>query len=140
MGRLAHLNLLVLALLVAHTLDHALNQPARPGPESGTVIGVLGFVIVAGSSLLAIRRSPNAPAAAVVAGSATALGILAVHLMPAWWGFVSDPYWDFDANAPSWTLALAPLAAGVVLAVAGAQAAWSGVNDGHEGWPRGETT
>lgn len=121
MSSLARLNLLVLALLVAHTLDHGLDQPARELPASGTAIGVAGFVIVAASSVLAIRRSSAAPAAAIFAGAATALGIVAIHMAPGWWGFVSDPYWDFDANALTWTLALAPLAGGVALALAGAR-------------------
>lgn len=119
MTLLARLNLLLLALLVAHTLDHGLNQPARDVPASGTAIGLAGFALLAASSVLALRRSPLAPATAIVAGLATVTGIVAVHLLPGWWGFVSDPYWDFDANALSWALALAPLLAGIWLAAAG---------------------
>lgn len=122
MSALARLNLVVMATLVAHTLDHAANQPARDVPASAGVIGVAGLVIVAVSAVLAIRRSPAAPVAALFAGGITALGIVAVHLLPHWWGFVSDPYWDFGANALSWALALVPLLAGVALATAGARA------------------
>ena len=121
MTTLARINLLLVALLVAHTLDHGLNQPARAVPASGTAIALFGFVVLATSAVLAVRRSPLAPAAAVIAGLATAFGILAIHLLPDWWGFVSDPYWDFDANALSWVLALAPLLAGIWLAAAGAR-------------------
>ena len=121
MTRLAGLNLLLLATLVAHTLDHGLNQPARDVPASGTTIGVIGFALVAASAVLALRRSGLAPAAAVATGTATVAGILLVHLMPSWWGFVSDPYSDFDANALSWALAAAPLVAGMLLAAAGAR-------------------
>ena len=59
--------------------------------------------------------------AAIVAGLGTALGLVAVHLLPGWWGYISDPYWDFDANAITWALALAPLLVGLWLATAGAR-------------------
>jgi len=121
MSRLARINLLLLALLVAHTVDHGVNQPARDLPASGTVIAVIGFFLLAASSVLALRRSPLAPAAAIVAGLGTALGLVAVHLLPGWWGLVSDPYWDFGANAVTWALALAPLLVGLWLAAAGAR-------------------
>jgi hypothetical protein len=118
---LARLNLLLLAALVVHTLDHGLNQPARELPASAGAIGALGFVVVAISSVLAIRRSPVAAAASVAAGTATVLGLLAVHLTPYWWGFVSDPLWTFGANGLSWILALLPLGLGLGVAVAGAR-------------------
>lgn len=121
MTSLARLNLLLMAALVAHTLDHGLNQPARELPASADAIGALGFVIVAISSVIAIRRSAAAPAASMVAGTATVVGLLAVHLTPYWWGFVSDPLWRFGANGLSWLLALLPLGLGVALAVAGAR-------------------
>ena len=119
MSRLAKLNLLVFALLLAHTVDHAVNQPARDLPATGSIVGVAGFAILATSTVLALRRSPVAPAAAALAGFATALGFLAVHLLPAWSDPISDPYWDFGANALSWALLIAPLAAAIALAVAG---------------------
>ena len=121
MTSLARLNLLLFSLLVAHILDHELNQPVRELPVSGTAVGVAGFALVAASAVLAVRRSRHAPTAAVVAGGATALGVVFVHLLPGWWGFVSDPYWDFSADALTWALALAPLVAGAALAVAGAR-------------------
>ena len=73
------------------------------------------------SSFLAVRRSPLAPAASVLSGGLTAAGIVLVHLLPMWWGFVSDPYWDFGANALSWALVIAPLAVGIWVAVVGAR-------------------
>lgn len=108
-------NLLLFGLLIAHTLDHALNQPARELPATASVAGVGGFVILAASCVAAIRRSPQAPAAAVVAGATTALGVVAIHLLPAWSEPISDPYWDFTANALSWALVVAPLLAALAL-------------------------
>lgn len=119
---LARANLLLFGLLIAHTVDHAVNQPARDLPPTGTLIGLAGFAIVAASAVLALRRSSSAPAAAIFAGFATAAGIVAVHLTPSWSGAISDPFWDFDANFVSWVLAIALLLGGLVLASVGARA------------------
>ena len=121
MTKLARLNLLVFVLLVAHTLDHAVNQPERTLPVTGGVIALLGFTLVAASTTLAVRRAPLAPAMSVFAGAATAAGFVAIHLLPTRSSAISDPYWDFDANALSWILIAAPLAAAVALAVEGAR-------------------
>jgi hypothetical protein len=123
MTKLAQLNLLVFALLVAHTLDHAVNQPQRDLPATGGVIALLGFLILAASATLAVRRSPLAPAASAVAGTVTAAGFVAIHVLPQWSSAISDPYWDFSANAISWVLLVAPLLASIALAIAGARGA-----------------
>lgn len=120
MSKLAKANLILFALLVAHLVDHAVNQPTRDLPSTGTVAGLAGFVIVAASAVLAIRRSPSAPAAAIFAGVATALGFVAIHLLPSWNAQISDPYWDFSANALSWVLLAAPLIAALGLIALGA--------------------
>jgi hypothetical protein len=121
MTKLAKLNLLVFALLVAHTLDHAVNQPQRNLPATGGVIALLGFMLVGASATLAVRRSPLAPALSAFAGAATATGFIAIHVLPPWSSAISDPYWDFNANALSWILLIAPLAASVALAIEGAR-------------------
>ncbi len=102
MTALAKANLVLFGLLAAHTVDHAVNQPTRDLPVTGSIAGIAGFVIVAASTLLALRRSPGAPVASVFAGVATTIGFLAVHVIPAWSEPISDPYWDFAANAASW--------------------------------------
>lgn len=117
---LARLNLLVFATLIAHTVDHAVNQPTRDLPATGTLVGVTGFILLAASSVLALRRSPAAPLASLIAGTLTALGIVAVHLAPTWWNVVSDPFWDFNADALSWILLIAPFLAGITLAAVAA--------------------
>ncbi len=50
----------------------------------------------------------------------TAIGVVAIHLLPYWWGFVSDPFWDFHANALSWLIVLATLGAALAVAAIGA--------------------
>ena len=119
-SRLARANLVLFALLIAHTLDHGLNQPPRTLPASADFIGIAGFILVAASATLALRRSPLAPAASLYAGGLTALGVVAVHLLPHWWGFVSDPFWDFHANALSWLIPLALLASALAVTALGA--------------------
>lgn len=118
MDSLARNGLILFALLALHTLDHAVNQPAREVPALGGVVGLIGFAIVAAATILALRRSPYAPEAAVFAGAATVVGILFVHLLPDWTA-LSDPYWDFDANPLSWLLLVAPLIAACSLTIAG---------------------
>ncbi len=121
MSTLAKLNLLLFVALIAHTIDHAVNQPARDLPVTGSIVAVIGFSIVALSTVLAVMDRPQAPVAAIFSGLATALGIVAIHLAPSWYSQVSDPYWDFAANAISWALLIAPLAAAVALVAAGVQ-------------------
>jgi hypothetical protein len=116
MTRLAKANLLVFALLIAHLLDHGFNQPSRDLPATGTAVAVIGFAIIAASTVLAVRRSPLAAQAAVVAGLGSALGFAAIHLIPDWSEPISDPYWDFSANALSWVLVIAPIVASLALA------------------------
>lgn len=113
-------NAILFAFLIAHTADHAVNQPSRTLPGALNVIGLIGFVAVAVSLLLALRRSPIAPQAAILVGAGTALSFIAIHLLPEW-GLLSDPYWDFSANALSWVLVLGPTLAAAVLAVVGAR-------------------
>jgi hypothetical protein len=110
----------VFVLLALHLVDHAVNQPARSVPALGGVVGAIGFGIVAWALILAMRGNRYAPEAAVFAGLATVAGFALVHLLPDWTP-ISDPYWDFDANALSWILLIAPMLAAVGLAAAGAR-------------------
>lgn len=119
MSTLAKTNLLLFGLLIAHLVDHAVNQPTRDLPPTGSAVAVTGFALVAASAVLAIRRSPLAAPAAVVAGIGSALGFAAIHLVPEWSEPISDPYWDFAANALSWTLVIAPIVVSLALATLG---------------------
>jgi hypothetical protein len=119
MSTLAKANLVLFGLLIAHLLDHAFNQPTRDLPATGSAVAVIGFAIVGASTVLALRRSPLAAEAAVVAGIGSALGFAAIHLVPEWSEPISDPYWDFSANALSWVLVIAPIIAALALAALG---------------------
>jgi cyanate permease len=116
-NRLARAELVLFLLLVLHTVDHGINQPSRDLPTGAGLIGVGGFVIVAIAIVLAIGRSRNAALAGALAGGLTVLGFLSIHLIG--FGPFADPYRDFDANALSWILLIAPtLAAAAVTVIA----------------------
>ncbi len=119
LSTLTKANLAVLALLVLHTVDHAVGQPSRDLPGSSSLVGAIGFALIAGSTWLALKRSPRAPEVSAVVGLLTAGGIIAVHLLPSWWGWVSDPYWDFDASFLSWLSLIALLASSLYMTALG---------------------
>jgi hypothetical protein len=89
-------------------------------------VGAIGFVMVAGSAWLAIHRSPHAPQVSAAVGLLTAAGIVAIHLLPSWWAWVSDPYWDFDVSFASWVSLIALLASSLLLAALGLRSERSG--------------
>lgn len=119
MPSLRKANLAVLALLAIHTLDHAVNQEPRVLPGSSSLVGVLEFAIAFASTWAAFQRSHIAPGLSTAVGALTTAGVFAVHLMPSWWNWISDPYWDFDPGAVSWLSLLALLGAAVHLTFAG---------------------
>lgn len=120
MNALTKAGLALFVLLGAHTLDHAVNQPAREVPALGGLVALAGFSLVALAIVLATRESPHAPAAAVLAGAGTIAGFAVVHLLPDVTP-VSDPYWDFTPNLTSWLLIAAPMLAAAYLTYAGMQ-------------------
>ncbi len=123
MRRLLLANAALLVLLLGHVADHVLRQPGAaqlPFPENSP--GVLGLAIVVASlALVATRHRLAVPVAGAV-GLVTAVGFVAIHLLPAWGPF-SDPYPSRDLDAASWVQMLTTLTAGLLLAgVAAAQA------------------
>lgn len=57
MNRLAKAELALFVLLGLHTIDHAINQPARELPAGSGLVGILGFAIVAVAILAALAHS-----------------------------------------------------------------------------------
>lgn len=119
LSSLTKANLLVLGLLVLHTVDHAVAQESRALPGSSSLVGVTGFAITAVSSWLAIQRSPIAPEASTVVGFLTVAGVVGVHILPSWWTWVSDPYWDFSATFVNWLSLIALVGSAVYLTAVG---------------------
>ena len=106
-------NLLLLALLVVHTLDHTWRQTAEV-PAEAALAGAVGFVAAGLALLLALVGNRWAAAATGFVGLATAAGFVAIHVFPEWSVF-SQPYSDIDVDGLSWTAMLVPAlaAAGV---------------------------
>ncbi|CAN5484505.1 hypothetical protein BH20ACT19_BH20ACT19_13040 [soil metagenome] len=106
-------NLLLIALLVLHTLDHTLRQTATVPAEAATAATV-GFVATVAALALSLGASRWAAAATAVVGLATAAGFVAVHVLPEWSVF-SQPYADIEVDMLSWVTMFVPAlaAAGV---------------------------
>jgi hypothetical protein len=71
--------------------------------------------------VLAVRHHPRAPLWAAVVGTWSALGVIASHVAPHWSAF-SDSYFEIDADALSWVVMLAEVAAAAWLGFAGFRA------------------
>ena len=123
MRRIVIANGALAILLVGHVADHALRQPAdeQLSPPA-SLPGLLGAVAVLVSLGLVVRGQRSSPLVAGIVGLLTALGFVAVHLVPSWSMF-SDPYTERDLDAASWGGMLLTLAAGLVLALTAATSA-----------------
>jgi mannose/fructose/N-acetylgalactosamine-specific phosphotransferase system component IIC len=116
MRRLLLANAALLVLLLGHVADHVLRQPDAaqlPFPENSP--GILGVAIVVASLVLVAVRHRLAVPVAIAVGTVTALGFVAIHLLPAWGPF-SDPYPSRDLDAGSWLQMLTTLTGGLLLA------------------------
>jgi hypothetical protein len=102
---------------VLHTLDHLRQGTGDLATEvlaGGTVLSALALLTL----VLAVRRHPRAPLWAAVVGTWSALGVLASHVAPHWSAF-SDSYFEIDADALSWVVMLAEVAAAAWLGFVG---------------------
>ncbi len=117
MRRLLLANLALAILLAGHVADHAVRQPADEQLSLvASLPGLLGAVAVFVSLALVAIGYRHAPEIAGTVGLLTALGFVAVHLVPGWSMF-SDPYADRDLDAASWIQMLVALAGGLLLAL-----------------------
>ena len=108
---------MLLALLVVHSLDHALRQDARVPAEASTG-GAVAFVAAVLALALAVAGSRLAPLASTLVGLGTAAGFVAVHVLPEW-SAASQPYADIDVDALSWVAMLVPALAAAGVGVLG---------------------
>jgi hypothetical protein len=114
--RLLIANAALVVLLVAHIADHAVRQPAAAQlPLSASFPGLLGTLLAIISLALVACRARHAPQFAGLIGVATALGFVAIHLLPHWSRF-SDPYMSRYLDTGSWIEMLAALAGGLLVA------------------------
>lgn len=117
MRRLLIADTALVVLLVGHVADHALRQPADAQlPLSASFPGLLGTLLAIVSLVLVARETKHAALFAGLIGAATALGFVAIHLLPHWSRF-SDPYTSRYLDAGSWIEMLTALACGLLVAV-----------------------
>ena len=102
---------------VLHTLDHLRQGTGDLATEvlaGGTVLSILAVVTL----VLALGRHPRAALWAAVVGTWSALGVLASHVAHHWSAF-SDSYFEIHADALSWVVMLAEVAAAAYLGLVG---------------------
>lgn len=109
--RLVEANLVLVALLVLHDLDHV--RQGRTVGGSVIAVGVVGALGALASLILALVPHPLAPFASFLVGTGTAIGFAAAHVLPHW-SVISDPYPGLGVDAASWL----SLGASMVVAVA----------------------
>jgi hypothetical protein len=109
-------NLFLLATLALHDLDHV--RQGREIEPGVVAIGILGDVVTIVSLVLAMMGSTLAPAAATLVGFGTAVGFVAVHVVPDW-GPVSQGYPGTPVDGLSWIAAIVPIIPAVALGLTG---------------------
>ncbi len=118
--RLDALGLAAAAFVAAnalHTLDHLRQGTGGLATEvlaGGTVLSALAVLTL----VLALLHHPRAPLWAAVVGTWSALGVVASHVAPHWSAF-SDSYFEIHADALSWVVMLAEVAAAAYLGFVG---------------------
>lgn len=89
-------------------------------------LGTLQILFALLTIVLVFRRHPAAPRAAMLIGFASAIGFTIVHLLPDWFGPLSDSFINAPPRAAvtpySWFAALFEVAAGLALGLAGTRA------------------
>jgi hypothetical protein len=101
---------------VLHDLDHVRQGRAIETPV--LVLGVLAYVILVAELVLVLRRSTYAPGGALAVGLITAIGFVAVHVVPDW-GPLADGYPDANVDALSWAVIFIDIGAASWLALSG---------------------
>lgn len=108
----------VLALTLLHDADHM-----RQGRDLPTTLNVIGIVapLLALAVLIGVARGwRGGTIAATGFGFLTALGLIAIHVLPSW-SAISDPYGEANVDAASWLSLIALIVASTALGVAGSK-------------------
>jgi hypothetical protein len=102
---------------VAHTLDHLRQGTSGLSTEILAGGSVLSLLAVA-TLVFVLRGDRRAPLIAAVVGLWSAVGVAASHIAPHWSAF-SDSYPEIHADALSWVVMLAEIAAAAALGLVG---------------------
>jgi membrane-associated protease RseP (regulator of RpoE activity) len=104
--------LALLALVVAHDVDHLVNQERQGGLVAGFWIFLPFQYAAFGLTIYLVRRrDPRAPAAAASLGILAVVAFIGAHVVP--WG--PQPFGDYDVPASSWILVFVPMGVAVGL-------------------------
>jgi hypothetical protein len=108
--------------LLVHGADH-LRRGMDATSALVNALGTLQILFALFTVFLVYRRHPAAPRAAVFIGFASAIGFTIVHLLPDWFGPLSDSFINAPAASGvtgfSWFAALFEIAADLAIGVAG---------------------
>ncbi|MGY0501324.1 hypothetical protein ACWZHB_22795 [Nocardia sp. FBN12] len=108
--------------LLVHGADH-LRRGMDATSALVNALGTLQLLFALLTVFLVLRRHQEAARAAVFVGFASAVGFTIVHLLPDWFGPLSDSFVNAPASSGvtgfSWFAALFEIAADLAIAVAG---------------------
>ncbi|MEV0332001.1 hypothetical protein [Nocardia sp. NPDC050717] len=111
--------------LLVHGADH-LRRGMDVTSALVNTLGTLQLLFALLTVFLVVRRRPEAPLAATVVGFASAVGFTLVHLLPDWFGPLSDSFIAAPPEARvtgfSWFAALFEIAADLAIGIAGLRA------------------
>lgn len=99
-----------------HNADHARRglDLVRDGVIWG---GTIAAMLIAVLFTLVWVRHPSAPAVAAAVGFGLAVGVSAVHLLPDWFGTLSDSLPDGEVDALTWLAVLAEIGGAALVGV-----------------------
>ena len=103
----------VLALLAAHDVTHALDDGLETGLAELAAVSLPQWLFLAVAMAVIVRGDPaRSRLAALLLGVSVAIGFAVIHLLP----FALAAYWDLHPSFLSWVLAWVPAVAGLTLA------------------------
>lgn len=118
--RLLSVTLALAGLTAIHDVDHIRQGRGLPLDLYG--LAVLAVLTIGTTLTLLLLRNRFAGTAAFAQGVATIVGVGAIHVAPQW-SSLTDSYSAAHADALSWTIILAMILSGLVLAMLSAPSA-----------------
>lgn len=105
-------SLVLLALLAAHDVSHAVDDGLETGLGALALVAVPQWIVLAAVAAVIVRGDRERSAlAALLLGGGVVAGFAAVHLLP----FSPAAYWDLEPSPASWLLAVVPPLVGLVV-------------------------
>ena len=102
----------LLALLAAHDLTHALDDGLETRLSDLALVAVPQWLLLAVAMAVVLRGNRARSAAALVLGMGVSIGFAVIHLLP----FSLASYWELQPSVASWILAWLPAVIGVAVA------------------------